>query len=108
MSLIPPMPETSLTAAEIAAVTRDEVIAYAVFHRLYATLAPDRMASALMLADPTAITQALAEVHQHAYDDGYRAGVAEGAAVDQDHRKAVQVAAAVPSKEELKARRGEI
>lgn len=108
-ALIPPMPPTSLTEEEIAAVSREEVIAYAVFHRVYATLAPERLAAALMLADPTAITQALAESSTQAYNAGFRAG--------QDHEretlgieaatvnaKAVAVATG-PGKEEMKARR---
>jgi len=110
-----PIPPVSATPDEIAGVTRDEVTAHAVFLRLYATLAPDRAVHALLLADMPALVKAIAEVHTQAWNAGYRAGreagysngVADGADIDQGHRKAVQTAASIPTLEELRRARGE-
>jgi hypothetical protein len=68
------MPALSVSADEIASVTRDEIVAYTVFHRLYATLAPEQTVRALLAADMPALVKAIAEVHAHAYNTGYRAG----------------------------------
>lgn len=91
---LPPMPETSVTAEDLAKVTTDDVIAHAAVLRLYATLAPERRVQALLMADTAALAMAIAEVRDQAYNDGFRAGQAHqdelhAVAADNANRKAV-------------------
>lgn len=89
---------------------RDDVIAAAILLRVYASLAPESAVRALLAADTTALTQALAETRQQAYEAGFRdgaaydAGIARQAAID--HRRAVAIALG-PTPEELARVRGE-
>ncbi len=96
---IPERPEAPITPAELAAVTRDEVIACTVFLRLYASLSVEEKVHALLAADLSAIAQALAETYQHAFDAGYRVGrrdadEAHQTAADATNKAAVDAALA--------------